>query len=179
MRRTAAVIRLSLAVVLPVAIATACGDSGIAGVSPTNGPSLGIGNTGPGTSGSGSASKADTFSLIVHVIVRAPGNDTLYGTPVAGATATLSKTVWTFIHGNGGDTASGHSVTAGSKTTDANGDAQFDHLSADVYRVVATRPGNNGLDSGVVQSVQLLNVSKAFVPVFLRARASGSETPRP
>ena len=87
---------------------------------------------------------------------------------MAGATATLTKTEWTFIHGNGGDTLSGRTVTVGSKTTDANGDAQFDHLPADLYRVTATRPGNNGLDSGVVQTVQLLTVAKAFVPVVLR-----------
>jgi len=169
MRRNA-VIRLSLAVVLPVAIATACADSGISGVSPSDNPNLGTGN--PGSSGSGSStqgspSAADTFSLIVHVIVRSPTGDTLHGTPVAGAMATLRRTEWTFIHGNGGDTMSGHIVTVGSKTTDANGDALFDHLPADVYRVTATRPGVS-TDSGVVQSVQLLNVSKAFVPVILR-----------
>lgn len=163
-----AIIRLSLAVVLPVAIATACGDSGISGLSPGNDSSLGTGNTGSGTSGPGSQSAADTFSLIVHVVVRQPGADTLHGTPVAGATATLTKTEWTFIHGIGGDTMSGHTVTVGSKTTDANGDAQFDHLSADVYRVTATRQSSSGLDSGVVQMVQLLNVSKAFVPIVLR-----------
>ena len=168
MRRTA-VIRLSLAVVLPVAIATACGDNGISALSPSTDPSLGTGNTGPGTSGSGSSrSAADTFSLIVHVIVRSPTGDTLHGTPVAGATATLTKTEWTFIHGNGGDTMSGRTVTVGSKTTDANGDAQFDHLPADLYRVTATRQGSNGADSGVAQTVQLLNVSKAFVPIVLR-----------
>ena len=165
MRRTA-VIRLSLALVLPVAIATACADSGISGVSPRKDSSPGAGNTGPGSSGSGSASAADTFSLLVHVIVRTPGGDTLHGTPVSGATATLSKNEWTFVHGNGGDTAYGHIVTVGTKTTDANGDALFDHLPADVYRVTATRPGT--ADSGIVQMVQLLNVSKAFVPVVLR-----------
>jgi len=168
--KRSAVIRLSLAVVLPVAIATACSDNGTSGVAPSD-PSLGTGNpgsSGSGTSTPGSPSAADTFSLTVHVIVRGPTGDTLHGTPVAGATATLTKTEWTFIHGNGGDTMSGRTVTVGSKTTDANGDAQFDHLPADLYRVTATRPGNNGLDSGVVQTVQLLNVSKAFVPVVLR-----------
>ena len=166
-----AIIRLSLAVVLPVAIATACSDSGISGVSPGSDPSLGTGNagsSGSGTSTQGSPAAADTFSLIVHVIVRGPTGDTLHGTPVAGATATLTKTEWTFIHGNGGDTMSGRTVTVGSKTTDANGDAQFDHLSADLYRVTATRPGSNAPDSGAAQMVQLLNVSKAFVPVVLR-----------
>ena len=169
MRRTA-VIRLSLAVVLPVAIATACRDTSISGVSPTNDPSLGTGS--PGASGSGatkgSPSAADTFSLLVHVIVRGPTGDTLHGTPVAGATATLVKTEWTFIHGNGGDTMSGRTVTVGSKTTDANGDAQFDHLSADLYHVTARRPGSGALDSTVAVSVQLTNVSKAFVPIVLR-----------
>jgi hypothetical protein len=170
MRRTA-VIRLSLAIVLPVAIATACNDNPISGVNPGNNPSLGSGSSGSGSSGSGtntqgSQSAADTFSLLVHVTVRPTTGDTLRGTPVAGATATLTKTEWTFIHGNGGDTMSGHTVTVGSKTTDANGDALFDHLSPDLYHVTATRPG--ALDSSPATSVELINVAKAFVPIVLR-----------
>jgi hypothetical protein len=160
--RHSAVIRLSLALVLPVAIATACSDSGLSGVSPRDNPVAGTGNsgagTGSGTSTQGSPSAADTFSLVVHVIVRGPSGDTLHGTPVAGATATLTKTEWTFIHGNGGDTMSGRTVTVGSKPTDANGDAQFDHLSPDLYHVTAIRPGSAALDSAIAASVQLMNV---------------------
>jgi len=170
--RHRALIRLSVAVVLPVAIATACSDSGLSGVAPSDNGLVGTGNsgagTGSGTNTQGSPSAADTFSLVVHVIVRGPTGDTLHGTPVAGATATLTKTEWTFIHGNGGDTMSGRTVTVGSKTTDANGDAQFDHLPADLYRVTARRPGSGALDSAVAARVQLLNVSKAFVPIVLR-----------
>src|SRR3954463_7821667 len=113
MKRSAA-IRLSLAIVLPVAIATACGDNRIAGLTSGDGSSGGNnGNTSSGTSGSGtntqgSPTAADTFSLVVHVTTRPPAGDSLQGPPVSGATTTISKTEWTLIHGNGGDTASGH-----------------------------------------------------------------------
>ena len=167
--KRSAVIRLSLATILPVAIATACSDNGSSVVSPRDDRSLGAANggAGSGTNTQGSPAVADTFSLVVHVITRQPGSDTLHGTPVAGATATLTKTEWTFIHGNGGDTMSGKTVTVGSKTTDANGNAQFDQLSADLYRVLVTRPGSNSPDS-TASTIQLINVAKAVVPVVLR-----------
>jgi hypothetical protein len=80
---------------------------------------------------------------------------------------TLTKTEWTFIQGNGGDTMSGHTVTVGAKNTDANGDAQFDQLSADLYRAAVTRPGSNSRDS-VASSIQLVGVAKGFLPITLR-----------
>src|SRR4029079_12297592 len=124
---------------------------------PRDNPVAGTGNsgagTGSGTSTQGSPSAADTFSLVVHVSVRGPTGDTLHGTPVAGATATLTKTEWTFIHGNGGDTMSGRTLTVGSKTTAGNGEAHFDPRPADLYRVTARRPGSGALDSAVAASV--------------------------
>lgn len=167
--KRSAVVRLSLATILPIAIATACSDNGNSVVSPQDNPLLGAANggSGSGTNTQGSPTAADTFSLIVHVTMRQPGADTLHGTPVAGVTATLTKTEWTFIHGNGGDTMSGKTVTVGSKQTDANGNAQFDQLSADLYRVLVTRPGSNSPDS-VASSIQLINVAKAVVPVVLK-----------
>jgi hypothetical protein len=169
--RRSAVIRLSLAVVLPVAIATACSDSPATGVVPGDGSSLGTGGkSGSGTSGSGtntqgSPTAADSFSLVVHVTTRPATGDTSAGISVAGATATLTKTEWTFIHGNGGDTMSGHTVTVGSQTTDANGDAHFAQLSADLYRVIVTRPGTSDSASS---SIELLHVAKGYLPIVLR-----------
>jgi hypothetical protein len=170
--RHSTVIRRSLAMILPVAIAIACTDNHIAGVS-GGGSSIGAdGNPGSGTSGSGtntqgSPTAADTFNLLIHVTIRPTTADTLHGTPVAGATATLTKTEWTFIHGNGGDTMSGHTVTVGRATTDANGDARFDKLPADLYRVIAAGPTGSGLDSGVA-TIELLHVANGVLPITLR-----------
>ena len=166
--KRSAVIRLSLAIILPVAIATACSDKQISGLSSGDGSSLGPAGAsgGSGTNTQGSPTAADTFSLVVHVVVGTTAADTLHGTPVAGATATLSKNEWTFVHGNGGDTAYGHMVTVGRGTTDANGDAHFDGLSPDVYHVIVKRPGND-LDSAF-SNIVLVNVSKGVVPVVLR-----------
>jgi hypothetical protein len=171
--KRSAVIRLSLAIVLPIAIATACSDKQPTGLSSGDNSSIGTGgNSGSGTSGSGtnpqgSPTAADTFSLIVHVTIPTTIGDTLHGTPVAGATTTISRTEWTFIKGNGGDTMSGHTVIAGRATTDANGDAHFDQLPADVYHIIAKGPDGSGLDSGF-SNIVLVNVAKGFVPIMLK-----------
>jgi hypothetical protein len=163
-----AVIRLSLAALLPLAMATACTDSGISGLaSGDDAPGTGGAGTSGGTNTQGAPTAADTFSLTVHVTVPSTSGDTLHGTPVAGASVTLTRTEWTFIHGNGADTMSGHTVTVGTKTTDANGDVQFDRLPGDLYRVAVTRSGSTIPDS-VVSTIELLHVAKGFLPITLR-----------
>jgi hypothetical protein len=166
--RYGTVIRLSLAI-LPIAIAAACGDNRIVGVGSgdrsTLGTGAGIGGSGTNTQGPSAA--ADTFSLVVHVSVRPTGADTLHGAPVAGATATLTRTEWTFIKGNGADTMSGHTVNVGSANTDANGDARFDKLSPDLYRATVTAPEGSGLDAGTA-TIELVRVAKGFLPIALK-----------
>jgi hypothetical protein len=168
--RYGTVIRLSLAI-LPVAIATACGDNRIVGVGSGDHSSLGAGGTESGIGGSGTNSQgsaaADTFSLVVHVTVPSTTADTLHGTPVAGATATLTKTEWTFIKGNGADTMSGHTVTVGHANTDANGDARFDKLPPDLYRATVTGPTGSGLDAATA-TLELLHVANGFLPITLK-----------
>ena len=169
MRHTT-VIRLFFAI-CSVAIVAACGDNRLVGVSPGDQSSLGSGGTGTGTSGSGtnpqgSPTAADTFSLIVHVTtIPVVGAST--GNPVPGATATVMTNEWTFVKGNGADTAFGRFVTVGRAMTDANGDARFDRLPPNIYHVIATAPDGSGLDSAVA-NVQLTDVPKALVPLVLR-----------
>ncbi len=163
----------SALVILPVAIALACSDNTPAGLNRGDGSSLGSsGNSSSGTSGSGantqgSSTAADTFSLVVHVTIRPATGDTLHGSPITGATATLTKTQWTFIKGNGADTMSGTTVTVGRATTDANGDARFDQLPADLYRANVVAPDGSGLGSST-STIQLLHVAKGFLPIVLK-----------
>lgn len=158
--------------IVPAAIAIACSDNTPAGLKSGDGSSLGSGTSGGGISGpgantQGSSTAADTFSLVVHVTVRPAGGDTTHGSPIAGATATLTKTQWTFIKGNGADTMSGTTVTVGRAITDANGDARFDQLPADLYRANVAAPEGSGLGSSA-SSIELLHVAKGFLPIVLK-----------
>ena len=159
--------------ILPVAIALACSDNTPAGLKSGDGSSAGSSGTsgggisGSGTNTQGSSTAADTFSLIVHVTIRPANGDTLHGSPIAGATTTLTKTQWTFIKGNGADTMSGTTVTVGRATTDANGDAHFDQLSADLYRANVVAPEGSGLGPST-STIELVHVAKGFLPIVLK-----------
>jgi hypothetical protein len=95
----------------------------------------------------GSPTAGDTFSLTVHVMRGSSTTDTINGVPVSGAAVRISKTVWTFIHGNGADTMSGADVEVATGGTDANGDIRFEKLSADLYRIQADGPAGSSLES--------------------------------
>ena len=168
--RRRAVARLAFILLTPIAIAAACTDNAASGLAPdAPGANSGAGDLGGNwTQGGKTSSPAagDTFSLTVHVLAGASITDTINGVPVPGAAVRLSKTVWTFIHGNGADTMSGHYVEVTTATTDANGDIRFEKLPADLYRIQADGPTGSGLESRWLKREVLL-VANVRVPLVL------------
>lgn len=168
--------RLAFILFTAVAIvAVACGDNGASNLAPgtpgarsSNGTGNSGGNGGNSPQGGKTSSPAagDTFSLTVHVVSGQSAADTNSGVPVPGAAIRISKTVWTFIRGNGGDTLSGADVEVGTGATDANGDIHFDKLSLDLYRIQADGPTGSGLESRWVKR-ELLHVANVRVPLVL------------
>ena len=140
---------------------------GATGSQSSSGAGNSDGNGGNSRQGGNTSSRApgDTFSLIVHVVRGSSTTDTSGG-PVSGAAVRISKNVWTFIHGNGGDTISGADVDVATGGTDANGDIRFEKLSPDLYRIQADGPTGSGLASRWVKQ-ELLHVANVRVPLVL------------
>lgn len=172
-----AVGRLAFILLASVAIvAAACADNGASNLAPgspgaqsSSGTGNSDGNSGGNSTQGGKTSSpapGDTFSLTVHVLRGASAADTINGAPVSGAAVRISKTVWTYIHGNGADTMSGADVEVGTGSTDANGDIRFDKLSLDLYRIQADGPTGSGLESRWVKR-ELLHVANVRVPLVL------------
>ena len=169
--RGRAVARLAFILLTPVAMAVACSDNAGSGLAPgaSGAPSSSTnGNSGGNSTQGGQSSPAagDTFSLTVHVMGGASVTDTINGVPVSDAAVRISKTVWTFIHGNGADTMSGADVEVATGRTDANGDIRFEKLSPDLYRIQADGPAASGLESRWVKR-EVLHVAAVRVPLVL------------
>ena len=169
--RRRAVARLAFILLTSVAIAAAaCTDNAASALAPdAPGANSGTGNFGGDSTHGGKTSSptaGDTFSLTVHVLAGASTTDTINGFPVPGAAVRLSKTVWTFIHGNGADTMSGADVEVATGRTDANGDIRFEKLSADLYRIQADGPTGSSLESRWIKREVLL-VANVRVPLVL------------
>jgi len=168
--RGRAVARLAFILLASIAIAAAaCTDNSDSGLAPDgHGANAGGDVGGNSTQGGKTSSPApgDTFSLTVHVVKGSSTTDTINGVPVPGAAVRISKTVWTFIHGNGADTMSGADVEVATGGTDANGDIRFEKLSPDLYRIQADGPTGSSLESRWLKREVLL-VANVRVPLVL------------
>jgi hypothetical protein len=164
------VARLAFILLTPIAIAAACTDNAASALGPdARGANSGAGDLGGNSTQGGKTSSptaGDTFSVTVHVLAGASTTDTINGVPVPGAAVRISKTVWTFIHGNGADTMSGADVEVATGRTDAKGDIRFEKLSADLYRIQADGPAGSSLESRWLKR-ELLLVANVRVPLVL------------